>query len=180
MIDNFWSLMGVLLTVVVILILAWRTSRWIGSAGMNGQTRMGSVSGIPAVPGGLQEHFRVTGQIMLGRNERLILLKTGETCCLLGVTEHQITLLKEFNGAEAELFSDGVSVPPDFLSILRENFGKFRNPMQNKESVQNGEPGESNESVQKDEPGENNESGKKNESAQNNESGEMNEPGINQ
>lgn len=91
--DNVWSLLGVLAVVVLILYLAYYASRWIGTHGVPGSSA--------TVRSGGTGKFRVLGQITVGRNERLVLAQLDERCYLLGVTEHQITLLRELDGEEA-------------------------------------------------------------------------------
>lgn len=106
-----WSALGMLAVAVAILLLAYGTTRWIASAGATG--RLGMAVGNPS--------FRVLSQITLGRNEHLVLLRIGEGCCLLGVTENRITLLKEWEGGEAREWLEEQGASPGFLETLREN-----------------------------------------------------------
>ena len=108
----FWSLLGVLAVVVLILYLAYYATRWIGMHGAPG--------GGGAFRAGGAERFRILGQLGVGRNERLVLVQAGERCYLLGVTEHQITLLRELTGDEAAewLAQSESASAPGFLEVL--------------------------------------------------------------
>ena len=88
--------MGMLAATVIILFLAWAASRWIA--------QRGGASGF----GGTEE-FRILYQLPLGRTERLVILRAGTRCYLLGVTEANITLLKEWEGEEAEAWTSAPS-----------------------------------------------------------------------
>ena len=88
--------MGMLAATVIILFLAWAASRWIA--------QRGGASGF----GGTEE-FRILYQLPLGRTERLVILRAGTRCYLLGVTESNITLLKEWDGEEAEIWTSALS-----------------------------------------------------------------------
>ena len=96
-------------TVILILTLAYWTSRWVASHGAPGASGWNG--------GGV---FRVIGRIAVGRSAALTLVRVGERCLLLGVTEHHITLLKEWDGGEFDAFLN--DMPPDngFLDALRD------------------------------------------------------------
>ena len=111
---HFWSLLGILAVVVLILYLAYVSTKWIGTHGAPGG--MGTLRG-----NGGAERFRILAQLGVGRNERLVLVRLDERCYLLGVTEHRITLLRELEGDEAARWlAESESVPevPGFLEIL--------------------------------------------------------------
>ena len=112
---NFWSLLGVLTVIVLILYLAYFATKWIGTHSVPG-----GVGTLRALGAG---DFRILGQLGVGRNERLVLARLGERCYLLGVTEHQITLLRELDGEEAAPWlaqSEDAAVPPSFMEVLGE------------------------------------------------------------
>ena len=112
---NFWSLLGVLAVIVLILYLAYFATRWIGTRSAPGGAGALRVSGAG--------DLRILGQLGVGRNERLVLVRLGERCYLLGVTEHQITLLRELDGEEAAPWlaqSEGAPTAPGFLEVLSE------------------------------------------------------------
>ena len=113
--NNFWSLLGVLAVIVLILYLTYFATRWIGSRGVPG--------GAGTLLAGGAGDLRVLSQLGVGRNERLVLARLGERCYLLGVTEHQITLLRELDGEEAAPWlaqSESTPAAPGFLEVLSE------------------------------------------------------------
>ena len=117
---NFWSLLGVLAAVVLILYLAYAATKWIGTHSLSGG--VGSL-----LAPGTAERFRLLAQLGVGRNERLVLVRLDERCYLLGVTEHQITLLRELDGEEAERWliqSERASETSGFAEVLRRNMRK--------------------------------------------------------
>ena len=113
---NLISALGMLFTTVFILVLAYVTSRWIAAHGAPGA---GTCNG-----GG--ENFRVLSRIGVGRNASLLVLYARGRCMLLGVTEQNITLLKEWEGEEAEAWLS--EPPPDtgFLGVLRDTLNRPR------------------------------------------------------
>ena len=116
---NVWSVLGVLAVVVLILYLAYWVTKWIGTRSMpqamSARVRTGG-SG----------KFCVLAQLGVGRNERLLLVRLEERCYLLGVTEQQITLLRELDDGEAAewLREDGQPSAPGFMEVLAENLRK--------------------------------------------------------
>ncbi|MBQ9647602.1 MAG: flagellar biosynthetic protein FliO [Oscillospiraceae bacterium] len=115
---NFWSLLGVLAAVVLILYLAYAATKWIGTHSAPG--------GSGPLHVGTNANFRILGQLGVGRNERLVLARLDERCYLLGVTEHQITLLRELDGDEAAAWLAQGEQPsaPGFAEILSKNLRK--------------------------------------------------------
>ena len=109
---DFWSLLGVLTVVVLILFLAYYATRLIGTRGMPG--------GVGTLPAGGNGRLRILGQLGVGRNERLVLVRLDERCYLLGVTEHRITLLRELAGDEAAVWlaEDGGAGASGFIEAL--------------------------------------------------------------
>jgi flagellar biosynthetic protein FliO len=100
-----------LVVAVAILVLAYFATRWIAQHGTPGMTgKVGAASG----------RFSVLAQIAVGRNERLLLVRLGDRCCLLGVTEHGITLLKELEEEESREWLNAASAPasPTFVETL--------------------------------------------------------------
>lgn len=111
--SNFWSLLGVLGAVILILYLAYAATKWIGTHSAPG--------GAVTLRTGGDARLRILAQLGVGRNERLVLVRLDERCYLLGVTEHRITLLRELEGDEAARWlAESESVPevPGFLEIL--------------------------------------------------------------
>lgn len=111
----FWELFGVLAAVILILILAYYATKWIGKHG-------GMAGGTMSVRADGAEKFRVLAQLTVGRNERLLLVRLEEKCFLLGVTEHGITMLRELEEDEASkwLDADALAAPPSFIEALGE------------------------------------------------------------
>ena len=119
--SNLWSLLGVLAVVILILYLAYAATRWIGLHGAPG--------GAAALPrAGGSGSLRILAHLAVGRNERLVLVRLGARCLLLGVTERQITVLRELGEDEAAQWSGEAEsgAPPRFLEVLTENLRKKR------------------------------------------------------
>lgn len=116
--DNFWSLFGVLAAVLLILFLAYYVTKWLGTHAMPGGTGAFGAGGAGS--------FRLLAQLGVGRNERLVLVRLDERCYLLGVTEHQITLLRELDAEEAAKWTEesGSGQAPGFMEILSESLRK--------------------------------------------------------
>lgn len=111
------SLLGMLLTVVGVLVLAYWVTRLIGRHGMPGWAKA------PAGQGCLE----ILWQASLGKSERLVLVRVEKRCLLLGVTSGGIQVLTELSEEEAGpwLQRPGASADtPSFLDILRDNFPK--------------------------------------------------------
>ncbi|MBR3562164.1 MAG: flagellar biosynthetic protein FliO [Oscillospiraceae bacterium] len=116
--ENFWSLLGVLAVVALILYFAYAATKWIGTHSLPGS------AGTPRTNG---DRFRILAQLGVGRNERLVLARLGERCYLLGVTEHQITLLRELDDDEAASWlaqSESAPEIPGFREILTRTLRK--------------------------------------------------------
>ena len=113
--NNFWSLLGVLAVIVPIHFVAYFATKWIGTHSVPGGAGMLRAGGVG--------DLCILGQIGVGRNERLVLVRLSERCYLLGVTEHQITLLRELDGEEAAPWlaqSESAPAAPGFLDVLSE------------------------------------------------------------
>lgn len=113
------SLLGMLLTVVLVLALAYWCTRLIGRRGLPGYARG---------PGG--DKMQVLWQLSLGKAERLVMVKVDRRCLLLGVTSGGISLVTELSEEEAAAWlqsKESTARPenmPSFLDILRENLPK--------------------------------------------------------
>ncbi len=107
--------LGMLLVTVLILVLAWVVSRWVAKSGMPAGTR-GTKAG---------ERLSLTAQIPLGRNERVVLLRVGDTFLLLGVTQNSVTVLRELeSGKVEEWLETDTPERSNFLELLQENLRK--------------------------------------------------------
>ena len=115
---NFWSLLGILAVVVLILYFTYVATRWLGGHSLPGGIGTLRVNGSG-------EKLRLLGQLAVGRGERLVVARLCDRCYLLGVTEHSITLLHELSEEEAAqwLSEDGARETPGFSELLR---GKLR------------------------------------------------------
>ncbi|MBR0280273.1 MAG: flagellar biosynthetic protein FliO [Oscillibacter sp.] len=113
MTGNLWSALGMLSMTILILILAYWTSRWVGVHGSPG-----AASGWPGGMG--NENFRVAARLGVGRNAALVVVRVGERCLLLGVTEQNITLLKEWEGEEVDAWLTELPSDNGFLNVLRD------------------------------------------------------------
>lgn len=114
---NILSLLGMLLTVVGVLALAYWVTRLIGRHGMPGFAKAS----------GAQGRLEVLWQASLGKSERLVLVRLEQRCLLLGVTSGGINVLTELSEEEAGPWLQRPGAPadtPSFLDILRDNFPK--------------------------------------------------------
>ena len=115
----FWSLLGVLAVIILILYLAYFATRWVGTHSVQG--------GTGAFRTGGNGELRLLAQLGVGRNERLVLVRLEKRCYLLGVTEHEITLLRELDDEESARWlaqSENAPAAPGFLEVLNETLRK--------------------------------------------------------
>lgn len=92
----FFSLLWMIVSVVVIIVLAyWFTKHVVGRGGLGafGPMRAG-------------EGLEILAQLPLGRDQRLIVAQAGERFFLLGVTASDISMLAEFTAEEAALWRE--------------------------------------------------------------------------
>ena len=111
------SLLGMLLTMVVVLVLAYWCTRFIARKGMPGALRGGINSG----------ELGILWQQSLGKDQRLVLVKVHGRCLLLGAAQGSIQVLTELSGEEAKKWLEKPPEPsqmPDFAQILRGSFAK--------------------------------------------------------
>lgn len=112
--------MGMLAMVILVLLLAYLATRAISRYGGSGVAFGGGRDASGTA-------FRVVARLELGRNERLVLVRIGERCCLIGVTAQSVTLIKELSGEESQLWCADAERPetaPAFLDLLKENLRK--------------------------------------------------------
>ena len=105
---GFWSLLGMLLVVVLILAAAYVVTRMIA--------RQGALSFGGVAARGVEELY-VLRQIPVGRSERLVLVRLHQRCLLLGAAQGGVSLLAELTPEEAEPW---LAEAPggDFLRLL--------------------------------------------------------------
>ncbi len=114
---NAFSLIGMLVTVILILFLAYWVTKFIGQRGLPGWAR-----GIQG-----QSELQILWQLSLGKGERLVLVRLHRRCLLLGVTGGGITVLTELEEEEAAEWlqkQERVTEAPSFLEVLRSNLPK--------------------------------------------------------
>ena len=109
---NLLSALGMLSVTVLILVLAYWTSRWVGSHGAPGP------SGWPGSMG--NANLRILARVGVGRSACLLVVRVRERCLLLGVTDGSITLLKEWEGEEADAWLTQAPADNAFLGVLRD------------------------------------------------------------
>lgn len=114
--NNVLSLIGMLLIMAGILALAWVVTRWVGRHGGAGFTG-----------GSGDERFQVLRQIGLGQGQRLLLVRLGDRCLLVGVASSGVSLLAELSPEEARTWfpqqGDGAP-PPSFWEALQKNLSR--------------------------------------------------------
>ena len=86
------ALLWLIVCVALVTVLAWWGTRFVA--------RRGGFSG-GFGPGGLPKDLEVRGQLPLGRDQRLVLVRAGERWLLLGVTAAGISMVAEFTPEEA-------------------------------------------------------------------------------
>lgn len=101
------SLLGTLVVVVAVLALAYWVTRLIGQKS----------SGIPGSGSG---NLRILEQLVVGKDQRLLVAQVGERVLLLGVSPAQVTLVTELSADEAALWTDlpPGGQPPGFRDSL--------------------------------------------------------------
>ena len=108
------DLLGMLTAVLLILALAYAATRLVGKygTGLPGAARMGDLY--------------VLRQILVGRAERLVLVRVRQKCLLLGVAQGGISVLAELSEEDsAKWLSAPEPVPAtDFLTALRKSVEK--------------------------------------------------------
>ena len=88
------SLLWMVISVVVVIGLAYWVTRYIARRGAFGAFG----------PMGTGEGLELLAQLPLGKDQRVVVTRAGERCFLLGVTAAEITLLAELTEEEAVLW----------------------------------------------------------------------------
>ncbi|MBD5147369.1 MAG: flagellar biosynthetic protein FliO [Oscillibacter sp.] len=103
------SLLWLLVSVVLVIGLAYWFTRYVAGRGLLG-------------PGQKGRGMEILAQLSLGRDQRLALAQVGGRYFLLGITAGQITTLAEFTKEEAALWQERPEVPdgqpPSFREAL--------------------------------------------------------------
>lgn len=100
---ELFTLLGMLLTVALVLLLAWLVTRYLAGRGL-GMRR----------PSGAGKRMNLLEQMPLGREQRLALVQVGERYFLLGISSAGISRLAELSGEEAARWTEenGIGTPP--------------------------------------------------------------------
>ncbi len=111
--QNFLMFLGMLSILVIVLISAFFTTRWIG-------IRMGSVSGM-GVNG---QKLALLYRMPLGRDQQLAVVKVANRHVVIGCTPHQLTYITELTKDESEEFFSQTEVGdawnPSFSDVLQQ------------------------------------------------------------
>ncbi len=95
------SLLGMLAVIAAVLILAWWATKQIaqrpGLQGFGGRLPNGEMS--------------ILAQIPLGREQRLVVVECAARYFLLGVTEHNISMLSELREEDVQQWTQGQEEP---------------------------------------------------------------------
>lgn len=113
------SLLGMLVVVILVLGLAYLSTRLIARQGL---------PGLPRTNGQAAENMALLWQRSVGKSERLVLVRVHSRCLLLGVTGNSIQVLTELTEEEAKAWTDkgpdAGPAGPSFSQVLRANFPK--------------------------------------------------------
>lgn len=118
--NDYLALLGMLLTVIVILILAYGFTKYLA------RFQLGKMR--PSANGG---KMRLVDQLAVGSDQRIALVQIGSRYLILGLSSNAITQLAELSEEEAALWNletaDGAaSTFPGFRSSLLEAFKQKR------------------------------------------------------
>ena len=101
--DNFLQFLSVLIVFVVILVVAYYVTRWIGSYGQ-GQTG--------------NKNIRVIEGYRMGPNKTIQIVKVGNKYLVLGVGKDEISYLGEVEEEDLAITEDTMKPLPDFKTLL--------------------------------------------------------------
>ncbi len=111
--DSVFGAIGMLAAVAGILAITYIVTRWVGGHGGGRGVRAGAAG-----------ELSVVATLTLGRNERLCLVKVHDRCLLLGVTGQSVTVLKELEGEEAELWLSATKEQAPFMKTFKETLSE--------------------------------------------------------
>lgn len=118
---ELFTLLGMLLTVALVLLLAWLVTRYLAGRGAGWN-----------LPLGKKAQMKILEQLPLGRDQRLVLVRVGERVFLLGITPKDISKLDELSEEEAARWAeengDGSAERPaaGFRELLQETLKRMR------------------------------------------------------
>lgn len=101
--SNFLQLLGIVIVFIIILVITYFTTKWIGSSGYAG----GRCQNIKAV-----ETYRI------GQNKFIQILKAGDKYFLVGVSKDRIDLLAELNAEDLKFDENTKKEAVSFKDIL--------------------------------------------------------------
>lgn len=102
--EDIFSLVGMLVSVVLILFLAYAFTKYIAGRTFGGAARAGG-------------HMRILDQLLLSKDHKIALVQAGERWLLVGVAPSGITLLAELSEEERVLWQSehpDHGTPPSF------------------------------------------------------------------
>ncbi len=117
--EEIGALLGMLAAVLGVLVLAWMFTRYLA----------GRAPGLGGFLPGRSGKLRLLERMPLGREQALVVVRTGEKILLLGVTASEISLLRELSAEEAAAWDSetqaasptaGAETPIPFRDALRE------------------------------------------------------------
>lgn len=109
---NVLELMGVLLTIIAILVLAYLATRYMSKLKFGGFKMTGGGSG----------HMKILDQLSVGQDMRILLVQAGTRYLLLSAAASGISLLKELSDEEAALWL----CEPEEQTVASANNPSFR------------------------------------------------------
>ncbi|WP_167956864.1 flagellar biosynthetic protein FliO [Anaerosporobacter faecicola] len=102
-IENIAELFGLLVVFVLILVLAYFTSRWIGKTGVGMTTK--------------NRNITVIETLRLSQSKYVQILKISDKYIVIAVSKDHVEYLTEVDGSKLEI-NEGVSETPSFKEIL--------------------------------------------------------------
>ncbi len=119
-IDNIVELFGLLLVFVLILVLAYYTSKWIGKNGAGMVTK--------------NQNITIVDTLRLSQTKYLQIIKVADKYMVIAVSKDHVEYLTEIDGEKLDITPKGTQ-PPSFKEIL--NKIKPGNDMKSNECKEN-------------------------------------------
>ena len=114
MIENFLTLLGALLLVMLVIFLSYYATKYLakGASKINGAT-----------------HMKVMDRIVLGQDRALLIVRIGASYYLIGSSDQSISLLKELNPDELSFLQEGETqelpgFKQSFRTVLKDRISK--------------------------------------------------------
>lgn len=110
---SFWEIAYVLVVMAGVIALAYFASKWLSRRyATQGRTK--------------DKYFEIVDRLMLGQNQSVVMVKSGKKYLMLGVTQHNVQMLKEFEEDELEPITSeaaSISFSDNLKQALRTNLG---------------------------------------------------------